>query len=165
MAKAKQTQAEEPATIRVAVHSIDPETKEPYFAASSKGKEVVRLYGEFYVRIPADQAAAEQLCAGASTTFVGEDGKPVKITGPLAPLCRKYYGDLTEPQRGRLRDAAEEGIEVTSEEFQGWLDEAQPYTGRGGGFRKPEVSEAELKTVKASDLAAFLAKKGIKITD
>lgn len=164
---AKKTVADEtpaPETLLVCVSSIDAETEEPCFTASSKGKVVAKVWGRFYIRVPATMAAAEALCAGASTSFEGEDGSEVKLTGALAPLARKYYADALEPKRGELREMALEGVEVTPQDLQAMLDAAAPYSGRGGGFRKPVASQEALdEAMKAGNLAEYLRKIGVVV--
>lgn len=170
MAKKQEVEqeTESPETFRALVSTYDEERKDWYFAASSKGKEVGRVYGKFYVTLPADMAAAEALGAQATTTFTDDRDQEVKLVGPIAPLLRKWYADHLEPVRGEYRDMCLKGVSVTAESFQQMLDEKQPYTGRGGGFRKPQYETDELARINAikdpkeriAALSAYLTKGG-----
>lgn len=147
--------------LRVLVSSKDENGY--YFAASTREKGVVaRLDGEFYLNVPVTPEAQAEAMAGASTTFEVAPGEKVRVKGPQAPAARKYYSDALEPERGVLRDKALEGTILTADVFQGMLDAAQPYTGRGGR-RTPEVSQEEIEKLSGDELTAYLVARGVKV--
>lgn len=140
-------------------------SKKGVFAWKDKNAGVSgSVVGDVYVEIPDTETELHEAVESYSTTFTDENGETVRLKGAHGLLARKYY-DGYESVRGEARSRhVDTGREPTLEEIQIIADGTKPYTGKSGGFKRPEVKEDELEGLTAAEVIALMKQRGVKIS-
>lgn len=133
------------------------------FAGSRKNGGSFSVNGPIWVPIPITKAAQQEAAKQYVRTLETPDGEQ-EVKGVEGGFA-SFYFQAWESLRSACCDADKEGHDVTREFVQNLVGQMEPLSGKKGGFKKVEASEAEVERL-ASDpkaLMAYLKAQGVKI--